>query len=274
MNIVISTRYLPRLSAAALALSLTLGAGTVVAQSSLAAQEAAVAAGANFWLPDTAADPHLKNFQLPVYIDLPSGTPGCSPDQLTVEIAFNATRFFPRTVSRGSIIRNVVENGNRVLEISLAGSEPMSKGALTVITGDVLLGDVEIIPLELRSVKCGGVPVADSVEGGYLRMRGDYCEEGSDRVLVYRAGFGISKIAPNPSNGPVRVEILGVEFARTTLEIYSSFGEKVYASSWHPTSEPELRREITLPSDIPAGHYELVLRSPGRYDVKSLIISK
>lgn len=274
MNISKSTRYLPRLSAAALALSLTLHAGKALAQNNADARGIAAAASASFWLPDTAADPHLKNFQLPVYADLSPGATVCDPGQLTVEIAFHATRFFPRSVTRGTIIRNVVEGDNRVLEISLAGTEPVARGVLTAVTGDILLGDIEIIPLELRSVKCGGVPVTDSVQGGYLRMRGDYCEEGSDRVLVYRAGFGISKIAPNPSHGPVRIEILGVEFARTTLEVYSSFGEKVYATSWHPTGESELRREITLPSDIAAGHYELVLRSPGRYDVKSLIITK
>jgi len=274
MNISISTRYLPRLSAAILALSLTLSAGDAVAQSNFDAQGAASAAGAGFWLPDTAADPHLKNFHLPIYVELPPGSPGCDPNQLTVEIAFNATRFFPRSVSRGTILRNVVENGSRVVEISLAGTAPVSSGALTVITGDVLLGDVEIIPLELRSVKCGGVPVADSLQGGFLRMTGDYCEEGSDRILMYRAGFGISKIAPNPSHGPVRIEILGVEYAETSLQIYSSFGEKVYETIWHPASEPELRREITLPADIPAGLYEVVLHSPGRYDVKSLIITQ
>ncbi len=277
MNNSNSTRYRSRLGAAILACSLTLCTGTAIAQHSSCEQSIgesmALAAKASYWLPDTSADPHLKNFQLPVYVDLPAGSLPCDPDQLTVQIVFHATRFFPRSVTRGTIIRNVVVDSNRVLEISLAGTEPISKGVLTRVIGDVLLGDIEIIPLWLRSVQCGNVPVADSIQEGYLRMRGDYCEEGSDRVLVYRSGFGIAKIVPNPSRGPVRIEVLGVEFAETTLELYSSYGDRVFSMRWHPANEAELHREVTLPADIAAGVYQVVLRSPGRHDVRSLVIA-
>jgi hypothetical protein len=33
-------------------------------------------------------------------------------------------------------------------------------------------------------------------------------------------------------------------------------------------------REIALPSDLPGGLYQVVLRSPGRRDSKTLIIAK
>jgi|GEM_PF-3559994 len=232
----------------------------------------AVADGPVYWMPDTAADPHDKDFHLPIYVSLPSGSPGCNPDDMTVEVAFNATRFHPKSVTRGTIIGNTVAGGERVLTISLAGTAAVARGIVTEIVGDVLLGNIEITTLALRSVKCAQVPVADSIAEGYLRMRGDYCEEGSDRLLEYRAGFGITKIAPNPASGPVKLEILGVELAATSLELYSSFGDRVFSTTWTPASEGELRREVMLPGNLPGGLYEVVLRSPGRHDVQSLII--
>lgn len=243
------------------------------AQTSMDAS-AAISAAASYWIPDTAADPHTKNFHIPVYIDLPSGIPACNPDAFTIEVAFNATRFFPKSVTRGTIVNNEVVGENRVVEISLAGTTPVTSGVLTALVGDVLLGNSETTPLQLRSVKCNGVQVADSVEHGFFRMIGEYCEEGSDRLLVYRSGFGISKIAPNPANGPVRIETLGVEFGETSLEVYSAYGERVFVESWNPSGESELRREVALPGSMPAGIYEVVFRSPGRHDVQSLVITR
>lgn len=230
--------------------------------------------GPVYWMPDTAADPRLKDFHLPVYVALPAGNPGCNPDSLTIEIEFNATRFFPRSVTRGTIVSNTVAGENRILGISLAGTAPVANGKLTEIVGDVLIGNSESTPFAFRSVLCNGVQVTDSLFDGFFRMAGNYCEEGSDRLLEYRSGFGIKRITPNPAGGPVKIEILGVEMALTRLEVYSSFGHRVFATAWTPSTVSELEREVILPPDMPGGVYEVVLRSPGRHDVQSLIIAR
>lgn len=230
--------------------------------------------GPVYWMPDTVADPRLKDYHIPVYVALPTGNPGCNPEALTIEIEFNATCFFPRSVTRGSIVSNTVSGENRILSVSLAGTTPVTNGKLTEIVGDVLIGNSESTPFALRAVECNGVQVADSVFDGFFRMGGNYCEEGSDRLVVYRSGFGIKRITPNPAGGPVRIEILGVEMDLTRLEVYSSYGDRVFATAWTPSTESELEREVILPPDIPGGVYEVVLRSPGRHDVQSLIIAR
>lgn len=230
--------------------------------------------GPVYWMPDTAADPRLKDFRLPVYVALPTGNPGCNPDALTIEIEFNSTRFFPRSVTRGSIVSNTVVGDNRILGISLAGTTPVTNGRLTEIVGDVLIGNSESTPFVFRAVECNGVQVADSLFDGFFRMAGNYCEEGSDRLLEYRSGFGIKRITPNPAGGAVKIEVLGVEMALTRLEVYSSYGNRVFATAWTPATVPDLEREVMLPADIPGGVYEVVLRSPGRHDVQSLIIAR
>jgi hypothetical protein len=234
------------------------------------------AASVIYSTPYLQADPRAKNYHIPINIESLPGATLCDPAQMTIELRFYAGLFFPRSVTQGSIIGNSVSGTFRTITISLAGATPVANGALTEVVGDVMLGFSESTPLTLVSIKCGGVQVTDSIRSGDMSMAGSYCEEGSDRLLDYRPGFGITKVAPNPSRGGIIVNVRTVELDETSLEIYSSYGERVYTTSWIPASleDGDMMKDITLPADLPNGFYEVVLRSPGRRDTETLIIAK
>jgi len=240
------------------------------------AAQAAASDSIIYSTPYLQVDPHAKDYHIPINIESKPGTTPCDPSQLVIEIRFLAASFYPRSVTRGTIKKNSVTGDMRTVEISFAGTAPVTNGVLTELVGDVLLGQSESTPLTLLSVKCGGVQVSDSVRSGDFIMVGGYCEEGGDRLLEYSAGFGITKIVPNPAGSLVTIGVRTVELDETSLEIYSSHGARVFSTSWIPASAEELdeMKEITLPGDLPNGVYEVVLRSPARRDAKTLIIAK
>jgi hypothetical protein len=241
-----------------------------------AGKRAAPAASVIYSTPYLQVDPHTKDYHIPINIESAPGATLCDPTQMTIELRFYASLFYPRSVTQGSITGNTVSGDFRTITISLSGAQQVANGALTEVVGDVMLGISESTPLTLVSVKCGGVQVTDSVRSGDMSMRGGYCEQGSDRLLEYRPGFGITKIVPNPSRGGAVIDVKTVELDATSLEVYTTTGEKVYVTSWVPASvdDADMAREIALPADLPSGMYEVVLRSPGRRDTQTLIIAK
>jgi hypothetical protein len=241
-----------------------------------AARRAAPAASVIYSTPYLQVDPHTKDYHIAINIESAPGATLCDPSQMTIELRFYASLFFPRSVTQGSIIANTVSGDFRTITISLAGAAQVANGALTEVVGDVMLGISESTPLTLVSVRCGGVQVGDSVRSGDLAMTGRYCEQGSDRLLEYRKGFGITKIVPNPARTGIAVNVETVALDETNLEIYSSYGERIFATSWIPASADasEMTRDIALPADLPSGLYQVVLRSPGRRDTQTLIIAK
>lgn len=241
----------------------------------LSASPASAAAPIVYWTPDTIASPHAKGFHIPVYVTTEAPATGCPTGDIEVEIEFIASLFFPRSVTNGTIVRNDIVGEKRIIGIALSGSAAITNGRLTELVGDVLLGHSQSTPLTLR-VRCAGTPVTDSIYSGAIQMGEGFCEEGSDRLLSYTDGFGITKIAPNPAHGSVTIALRTVELESTSLELYSTYGDRIFATTWVPasTESGDMYREIVLPPDLPGGLYQVVLRSPGRRDSKTLIIAK
>ena len=241
----------------------------------LLSASASAAAPIVYWTPDTVASPHDKGFHIPVYVTTEAPAVGCPTGDITIEIEFRSTLFFPRSVTNGTISRNDVVGKMRIVGITLSGSAQVSNGRLTELVGDVLLGEEQSTPLTLR-VRCAGTPVTDSIYSGAIQMGEGFCEEGSDRLLTYSPGFGITKIAPNPARGGVTIALRTIELEATSLEVYSTQGSRIFSTTWIPTSteSTDMYREIPLPPDLPSGLYQVVLRSPGRRDTRTLIIAK
>jgi hypothetical protein len=231
-------------------------------------------------LPDTVGDPHTLGYRLPIRIDIPAQAGlenfPCVPDSMTLELEFNASLFFPRSSSRGAITRNEVIGGRRIVAILFDPSTQIDTSAiLTELVGDVMLGDSVSTPLLVRSMRFSGIVNSDSVNGLFTLT--PICRQGGDRLLDFGDGFGLTKIAPNPSGGQVVVEVRTVELGATQLAVYSAGGAQVFTTEWTAEQSAETGgelRQIALPSDLPGGMYQVVLLTPARRDVKTLIITK
>lgn len=226
--------------------------------------------------PDTTSDPRTRGFRLPIRIQALAQPVRCLPDSFTVEVEFNASLFFPNGVSIGTITRNQIVNGRRIIAISFPSGTPLVSGILTELLGDVLLGDSASTGLHFRSITFNGLTVtSDSIDGrlGLLPI----CLEGGERLLDFGDGFGVSKIMPNPAGREVAVEVRTVELGTTRLQIYSSGGALVASQewiAWKPAATGGETRRFLLPADLPGGLYQVVLQTPARRDVKTLIIVK
>jgi hypothetical protein len=146
---------------------------------------------------------------------------------------------------------------------------------LTELIGDVMLGDSVSTPLLVRSMRFNAVVNSDSVNGLFTLT--PICRAGGDRLLDFGEGFGVTKIVPNPSGGKVVIEVRTVEFGATELALYSAGGAQVFATQWSAEQSAETGGElhqIALPMELPSGVYQVLLLTPARRDVKTLIITK
>lgn len=226
--------------------------------------------------PDTTADPHTRGFRIPIRMQAPTQPVVCSPDSFTVEVEFNASLFFPNSVSRGTITRNEIVGGRRVIAISFPSTTPLVSGVLTELLGDVLLGDSVSTSLLFRSIRFNGLTVTTDSTNGRLGLT-PLCLEGGARLLDFGNGFGLTKIVPNPSGREVTIEVRTVELGATKLAVYSSSGVEVMSMEWIAEKSASTGgevREVILPSDLPSGVYQVLLLTPARRDVKTVIIVK
>ncbi len=229
-----------------------------------------------FILPDLVADPHTRGLAIPITMESVAEPLVCRPDSLTIEVEFNASLFVPRSVSNGTITRNQVIAGRRILGISFGADAAPVSGDLFTILGDVLLGDSLTTDLSFRSIKYTGLLVTTDSVNGSLSIS-PICVEGGNRLLDFGDEFGVAKIVPNPAGREIAVEVRTVELGSTRLVVYSSGGDVVALQEWVATQSAanggELRR-IPLPPDLPSGLYQVVLQTPARRDAKPLIIVK
>jgi len=229
-----------------------------------------------FALPDTVGDPHTRSYRIPIRLQAAAQPVPCAPDSLVVELEFNASLFFPNSVSTGTITRNTIVNGRRVLAISFPSTTSLTTGVLTELVGDVLLGDSVSTPLVIRSIRFSGLTVTtDSINGRLTLV--PICVEGGERLLDFGDGFGVTKIVPNPAGRDIVVEVRTVELGETRLAVYSSTGVEVTSIAWiaeRSASTGGEIRNVPLPCCFPAGLYQVVLTTPTRRDVKTLIIAK
>ncbi len=233
----------------------------------------AAAPGVIYFMPDTIVDPHMRDFHMPVYLANPLSQPVCDPSTLRLSISYNGTLFFARSVTRGTITGRTV-NGNIVtVDIDMNGSSAVQQGVVTELVGDMMVGSEQSTDFNL-AVTCGGAPVTDSVRRGSIFDIPGFCEQGSDRLLLYTNGLRINKIAPNPASGQVTVNVTTIEEEDTFLEIFGTDGARVYSTMWRPvgTRLVDMARTITLPRELPNGLYRVVLRSPLRSDAQTLVI--
>ncbi len=240
-------------------------------------------------LPDTVADPHDRNFHIPVRIDAANGfSTGCLPDTITLRISVNANCFRATgfTTPAGSGTTAMLDPGpapgvgpkRRTLTITIIGAPTLQSGAtLGEIVGAVLLGDSVTTALNFEGATFGRLLPTLSTRNGSLTID-PLCLVGGPRQLANAGGFGIAKITPNPTHGGAVVDVLTAERGETTLAVFDAAGTQVYAVRWQAISAAERPggdfRSIPLPATLSAGIYRVVLTTPSRQATESLIILK
>lgn len=238
-------------------------------------------------LPDTVADPHRRDFRIPVRIDAAAdfGT-RCLPDTIRLAISVNANCFRATGFAAPPGATAVLDPGpapgigpkRRTLTITLTGATALQAGdTLGQIVGDVLLGDSITTALNIEGATFAPLNPTLATRNGSLAID-PLCLVGGARMLANAGGFGIAKITPNPTHGGAVVDVLTAERGQTTLAVFDAAGVQVYAVRWEAVSAVERPggdlRSFTLPATLSAGIYRVLLTTPSRQATESLIILK
>jgi hypothetical protein len=185
---------------------------------------------------------------------------------LKVEMKFNSTLLFPLDNS----YQKIDETTSNITIENL----PINK-----IVGDTLitlrfkvgLGNAESCNLTLYNAKAQNGNLDISLLDGTFKLLG-ICQEGGKRLINPNGKEVELKIAPNPSDGRVSVELNLIEYGITTLRIYDNIGNIIYEKDLISfTGKKDL---IIETSRFANGIYFVILQTPTIRKTKELIIFK
>jgi photosystem II stability/assembly factor-like uncharacterized protein len=231
------------------------------------------APGAALELPEVTADVRDDDVAIPIRTEGPLAQTACAAETMTLTLAFNASLYFPRTVSRGRITDSRIVGGERQLTIAFDRAELASvTDVLTTITGNAMLGNATETPIDVVAITFNGASAPPIADPGRLVLTGICTEGDSPRLLAPRA-FGIDRIVPNPSRGAATVEIRTQSVGRHILEVYALDGRLAWSTAFSSDGTTD-RYTFALPADLGNGAYQVVLRADDRRDVETLIITK
>ncbi len=209
------------------------------------------------WLPDTVAEIGTDYFKIPLRSNFQIDT-AITNIGYNTEIRFDARYFEPDSVTTGNLDKNVIESGERVLQISgTAANLTKNETILTEISGTVLVGASPIIPLKITDFRFDIPEIQIEKIDGSLKVTG-VCVHDLNALIISGSTFLI--IQPNPAKETIVFEFTNLDTStRTTVQIFSLPGELVYESKFLNDGS---RKEIDV-SRWSSGMYFAVIKCGG-----------
>ena len=229
-------------------------------------------------LPILESSPKIKDLHIPVNLNSEKNLINCSATEFLADITMDATIFNPVSITKGTFKKILIDSCRWRLSIAVPADNSWSKNkVITEIVGDVLLGERISTPLKFEKIEWKGVSPEPEFIDGELKLT-DICKEGGDRLVDY----GVCKLivlSPNPADNEINAGIEIGEPGVISIQIFSSFGFCVYETSWlskvdRNRNQLKDNRTINIPLSLPSGAYNVILRSVGGIDSKSLIIAR
>lgn len=233
------------------------------------------AAGVVLGIPDMTADPHDRNFHIPVQLVSSEDFSLARGKKFLIQVKYNDRLFLLRKVSNGTILRTDSLLAEDRINVSIEGVTPNDGSILTELIGDVLLGDTVETPIEITIVDWQDV-VGSVEKKGSLRLI-NFTGDGGVELLLNNRGRdpGIQAVVPNPSSVEARAVVQSVEIGEHALEVYDASGRMVYRTTWIETAAAlqDSSREVVIPSGgLAVGAYRLLLVTPSRTAEGAMVI--
>jgi len=138
---------------------------------------------------------------------------------IDVELTYNPTLLAPIGYNAEKIDDKTARIKIENLPVNVPKGEAISK--IKCVVG---LGNAEGCELVLSNAQAKGGQADITLINGKFTLLG-ICEEGGKRLINPARVTQLMKIAPNPSDGKVKIELNLVEKGKNTLKIYASSGE-------------------------------------------------
>lgn len=227
--------------------------------------------GTVVWLPDTTAEIGNPAFRIPLKAKLESGF-GLNNLSYTAEIRFDSRYYLPNIITNGTIRKNDVENGERVLNIEgTASNINNNETILTEMIGLAMLGDKESIPLKLTNFIWSDTTLTINKINGSLVVTG-VCQQSLSMLKTFTK-INI-EINPNPAGDEAEITITSEEKGSLNINVYSVQGMKLESKD---ISLSNLSGSTTVKlnmKDYPTGLYEIVLQTPGEVLTRQIMVVK
>ncbi len=223
-------------------------------------------------LPTATLSPALEDYRMPITAKVVSGSTDIGDGRLSMTITYASQVFAARTLTTGTITRNVVIGGVTELDIVIPSFAATSQeSVIGEIVGDMTLGDTVRTNLEIINPVITSNAVTPFVRPRNGELTLDICEEGGAR-LIRRSGSLAVVALPNPSIDRVTFDVQMYERGVHQLEIVSMQGIPVWSTELR-AGVGSTAVSVPLSTDLfPSGTYLVVLKSPTRQRTVMLTI--
>lgn len=228
------------------------------------------------WLPDTTVNPKLNDFKLPVYARVIEQNE--SIDKLlidNIELSFDRTLFYPVSVDRGEIYKNIAVNNSRTIGIKdiLYSNLTNNQATIVNITGYTMLGETASTLIEPANIFFNDISNVTDFEKYSGNLKIEFCEEGGDRLLSI-VSPRMLMIAPNPADDELEITIKTAESGNCSVEIINPLGQSHLLKKWtNGMGGGEKVINLDL-KEYPSGVYFVVFTTSGGKETQRVMIVK
>jgi hypothetical protein len=191
-----------------------------------------------------------------------------------IEISFDKEYFIPDSVKYDNIIENKIVGQNRILKIKGITEFIEKKDSLLPINyiyGMALVGRKEIISLSIDSVNFTNKRYYPEFVNGSLKIEG--CVNNLRPIQMFKTTTLI--IAPNPTDGDIKMSIETQEQGSFKIEIFNIQGQSIYAKEFTKSNASYEEFEFNYNTqEMGSGVYSVHLTSPWHIIREQLLISK
>ncbi|MBL7999630.1 MAG: T9SS type A sorting domain-containing protein, partial [Candidatus Kapabacteria bacterium] len=190
---------------------------------------------------------------------------------VAVRITMDTALFLPISVTRGTIIKNSIENGERVLVNELRNTPFDSSSVFSFTLRGQALTDFNRRPVmkpSLQWLDSLNIPVTSV--NGELIVKG--C--GSKNFAITLSRLAQMMVMPNPSDNDVNVTVVTGEEGLHTVQLYSATGTEVARKQFSIESTPGGYEYALRFTDIPSGMYTVILRTALSVQTANVLVIK
>lgn len=218
-----------------------------------------------FSIPDTTAAVGDTSFALPLNVYVLPDTTVLTATHLKIDVSMDARLFAPTTVTRGTIVGNVIDvlNNTRTLTIEIDSIDLYGlNNTVTYIKGAVLMSSVLESPIYSSNVEWIEVwqqPITDHDDGS-LEVD-PVCFQGGRAIKLY--DMPTMSISPNPASDVVNIETRLSAPGTYGVEVSDLLGNTVHTESLEFSGTASEEHTISLDATAwSAGTYVVVYRTP------------
>ncbi|HRP02356.1 MAG TPA: choice-of-anchor D domain-containing protein [Candidatus Kapabacteria bacterium] len=187
---------------------------------------------------------------------------------IDVELTFNPTLLYPQNYPVTAIDDHTAKITIKDIPANKNVGEILGEVEFTVG-----LGNADSCDLILQNATTNGGQAEITLLNGKFTLLG-VCREGGARLVNPNAKAGIMKIAPNPADNNLEIEISLIENGASELVLYNAMGE-VVKTIIHSENLERGRHTIQLnTTELGTGQYFLQLRTPTYLENKIVKVVK